>query len=164
MIHLLLLTIAIALAFALYEARKIAANIKAGVREELDHAELMLWRAASWLSGAALFMAFDALTWQAALWSIVPCLASFAIVHRFTLNKARKMPWWWMGAPLGFRSSKASHYDALWHNLAWWFSGLKYGDYGLGAANDPDYPEMLPAKLAYGFEIIVIVVTVLLHH
>lgn len=46
MTHLILLTILIAAAFAVYEARLIAKRIKEGDREELDHAELMVWRAA----------------------------------------------------------------------------------------------------------------------
>ena len=154
MTHLILLTIAIAAAFALYEAWLIAKRIKEGDREELDHAELMVWRAAVWLTGAALLMAFDVVTWRVILDSIVPCLAAFAMTHRFTLNKARKRAWWWMGRPLGFRGKKASAYDTLWHNLAWWCSGLKYDD------RFKDYPYKLPAKLAYGFEAVVLAVFV----
>lgn len=158
MTHLIVLTILIAAALAIYESRLITKRIRAGYREELDHAELMVWRAAAWIVGAALLMALDLVTWLVVLDSIVPCLAAFAMTHRFTLNKARRIPWWWMGRPLGFRSKKASAYDTLWHNLAWWCSGLKYDD------GFEDYPHKLPAKLAYGLETAIIVVTVLLHH
>lgn len=164
MTHLILLTIIISAAFAVYEAWLIAKRIKAGDREELDHAELMVWRAAAWLTGAALLMAFDAVTWRVVLLSIVPCLAAFAMMHRFTLNKARKITWWWMGLGLGWRDERASKYDTLWHKLAWWISGMRREEPWMSFAGDPVYPDNLPAKLAYGFEAAIIVVTVLLHH
>lgn len=154
MTHLIVLTILIAAVFAIYESRLITMRIGAGYREELDHAELMGWRAAAWLTGAALLMAFDAVTWRVVLWSILPCLAAFAMTHRFTLNKAHKSPWWWMGLRLGVRRNSASSYDAMWHWTAWRLRGGKM--WGILHI----YPNDLPAKLAYWFEAAVLAVFV----
>lgn len=118
--------------------------------------EFAIWVGMGWLAASAWtwvwedhtmqgFYKFPALAWSA-----------FAIVFRVRLNKKRstekkKLPWWYMGPMLGHRDhDTSSSYDYNWHVLAWWWSGTKFTD-----ELERVYPEKLPGILAYTFECLV---------
>lgn len=102
------------------------------------------------------------------------CVAGIAIgafvpLHRYTLNKRRGVLWWNMGPLLQYRKKGDSVIDGLWHSLAWIVTGMERvtmdhvltsGHHSKEQVGHNIYPNKLPAKLAFGFDAIVVAASI----
>ena len=155
---LLALTAILAYLSARYEARERLRRIQAGDKEQLPHTAYTVIRCLLWSAIALILCGFGLLDWWGAVKAIPASGALFAIIHRLRFNKGRD--WWWMGERLGVRPKGASRYDAIWHWIAWKLNG---GRICCGPCDCNYYSVDLPAKLAYGFEGAVVVVSMLIN-
>lgn len=154
---LLALTAILAYLSARYEARERLRRIQEGDKEQLPHTAYTVIRCLLWSAIALILCGFGLLDWWGAVKAIPASGALFAIIHRLRFNKGRD--WWWMGDRLDYRPNGASRYDAAYHWLAWKLNGSKITPCWYTRT----YPKTLPAKLAYGFEGAVVVVSILLN-
>lgn len=82
----------------------------------------------------------------------------FVPTHRYFVNTRRtkpKRPWWWMGIPIGYDRGKASNYDTAWHWIGWKLSGGGKSRRYVEEKPKPFYSLKRPAQLAYAFELLV---------
>lgn len=137
---LLALTILFAVACGWYDARAIAMD------EQIDHTSRWVFRALV----VVVAVVFECIISDRATLSILPaCLAlgaAFSIAFRLSLNLLRRKRWWYLGRMSGLRRKGDSRYDGAFHWLAWRLSGSHRVE------GYPDYPEDMPAMLAYGIE------------
>ena len=123
-------------------------------QEEIDHG--VRWTFRAMVVGVACCVAMmftDRPTWHVFPLA-VGCGFLFSAVFRLSLNLWRKEWWWYMGRMLGLRTEKDSWYDGVFHWVAWAFNRFKAFE------GYPDYPERLPAILAFAFELVVFALTV----
>ena len=111
-----IITAAIAVAFAVFEAHEINRRTRQRDYRNLPHAWLAIARFCTFL--------LTILLTGAPLWSLIPMGALFAPIHRTTLNIRRGVPWWWMGGDE--RTDADSWYDTFWH---WLTCDVTYPDH-----------------------------------
>lgn len=145
-----------AIALALLCAWQDARDIKIG--NEIYHKSAWVGRA-----GLVTVMVLGAFCFtNHPMWVFFAALAGnaflFSGVFRLLLNTLCKEPWWYMGPHLGYRNKKDSKYDAAWHWIAWKFHGGRLGP----TFGRPVYGVATPAKLAFAFEALVLIASVVL--
>lgn len=143
--------IMLALASGTQEAYAINQRIRTGNLQELPHASLALLRIVLFLIAAVAIILFCRLHVLHLVPMALLTYGSFAPLHRVVLNTLRQKPWWHMGPKLHRPTLGRSRYDECFHRMAQALDGPA-----------PYYSSELPAQIAYGVEVLVFLVTLIL--
>lgn len=155
------------------EADKINDRIARGDKRELTH--WWEWTVRVVFLAVGLFFLYLINDWFGfTQWTLVGyagmAFGVFVPTHRYFVNTRRANPfsldlrWLHMGPLLQYRKKGDAVYDHLWHWIAWVVSGarkvtmndvLTDGKIGSSQIGHHIYPPSLPAKLAYAFELLV---------